>query len=320
MVDQYDEPGSGAPLPEGQGQPIGEPAEGHEALFKQPQPAPRATEDGSRHPFFPIALGAVMVLILAIAWIMNAKPKEQGPASTSPAAPADTAAAPAAEKPAEPSPDSTALKAELDGLKNDLKALQDRIEALPKPGPPVELGPLNSKISDLAKQTEALASLPKKVDDLDHRLAALDTTLTTVRSDLDTVKSEVKKVAEATPATPAAAPEAARPAAAGANTADTAIEQAAAPFKAGKYKEAADAFQKLTETYPDDARVWYFAALSRGSATNQWTGETTRMVEKAVALEKAGNPQSAKIDAAFADLNPSFRPWLDAYRKMAKAR
>jgi hypothetical protein len=39
-----------------------------------------------------------------------------------------------------------------------------------------------------------------------------------------------------------------------------------------------------------------------------------------VELEKAGTPDGAKIDALFSDLNPSFKPWLDAYRKMAKAR
>jgi TolA-binding protein len=314
MVDHLDEPGSSPPPPEGQGTPIGEPSEGHEALFKPPQPAPQAAEDSSRHPVFPMALGAVMVLVLVIAWIINMKPKEQAPASTTPETPAEAAA----EKPPEPEAESKALKAEVEGLRTELKTLQNRIDDLPKPSPPVDLGSLNNRISELAKETKALASLPKKVDDLDHRLGALDKTLATVHSDLDTVKSEVKKVAEAAPATPATAPEGARPAEA--NTADAAIEQAAAQFKAGKYKEAADAFQKLTETSPDDARVYYFAALSRGSATNQWTGETTRLVEKGVALEKAGNPPASKIDAAFADMNPAFKPWFDAYRKMAKAR
>ena len=98
------------------------------------------------------------------------------------------------------------------------------------------------------------------------------------------------------------------------------MDQGVGLFKAGKYKEASDAFQKLTESTPNDARVWYLAAFSRGSATNQWTGETTRLVEKAVELEKAGTPDGAKIDAAFTGLNPAFKPWLDTYRKMAKAR
>jgi TolA-binding protein len=259
-----------------------------------------------------MVLGALMVVVLVVAWIISTR-KE--PEATKPAG-AETAATPAPEKPAASEPaevEPKVLRADLDGLKTDLKTLQDRIEALPKTAPTFDLEPLNGKISDLAKETRSLASLPKKVDDLDHRLAALDKTLATVRGDVDTLKSEVKKTAEAGPATN---PEAARPAEA--NTADAALEQAAGLFKGGKYKEANDAFQKLTETFPDDARVFYLAALSRGSATNQWTGETTRLVEKAVALEKAGNPPSSKIDAAVADLNPNFKPWLEAYRKTAK--
>jgi TolA-binding protein len=257
-------------------------------------------------------LGAVMVVVLVIAWILNKKPPE--PASTTPAAPS-------AEKPPDPAEaERQALRKDLDGLKTALKDLQDRIESLPKP-PTVDLGPLKTKIADLAKETEALASLPKKVGDLDQRLDAIKKTLATVRADLDTVKGEVQKVrseprkaADATPATPAT------PTATDEKTADAAVEQAAGLFKAGKYKEASDTFQKLTESNPDDARVWYFAALSRGSATQDWTGETIRMVEKGMALEKAGTPTAAKIDAAFADLNPRIKPWLDAYRKMAKAR
>jgi predicted Zn-dependent protease len=100
--------------------------------------------------------------------------------------------------------------------------------------------------------------------------------------------------------------------------ADAAMGQGVDLFKAGKYKEASDVFRKLTESNPDDARVWYYAALSRGSATKDWGGETTRLVEKGIEREKAGTPDSAKIDSVFTDLNAAFRPWLDAYRKMAK--
>jgi TolA-binding protein len=298
MVDHHDESGSSPPPPQGQGKPIGEPS----------YSAPQTPENGSRHSGFPLVLGAAMVLVLIGAWFVSTRPKEPAPAP--PAATGAAAPAPVEEKPAELAPEAKALKADLDGLKTDLKAIQDRIESLPKPAPPVDLGPLNTKLSDLAAQTESLASLPKKVGDLDQRLDTFDKTLATVRGDLDALKSDAKKTAEAAPAGSTA----------DTGTADAAVQQAAGLFKAGKYKDATDAFQKLTESNPDDARVFYFAALSRGSSTNQWTGETTRLVEKAVALEKTGTPATAKIDAAFADLNPSFKPWLDAYRKTAKAQ
>lgn len=339
MVDHNDEFGSSAPPPEGDpahagfGEPnleglMGDPTSphgeapegygGHEAHFKHPHPpAQSAPEDGARHPTFPMVLGAIMVVILVVAWAANMSKTAPAPAaSPAPAAgTADTAAAPPPEKAAEPTPDPKAMTAAIDGLKSDLKALQDRIDALPKPAPAPDLGPLNARITELSSQTEALAALPKKVDDLDQRLGSFDKTLTALRGDLDTLKSDVKKAHEASPA-PAAAE---TPKVEDGNVADAAFDQAVGQFKAGKYKEASDAFQKLTEAHPNDARVWYFAALSRGSATGQWTGDTTKMVEKAVEREKAGTPASAKIDAAFSDINASFKPWLDAYRKMAKA-
>jgi hypothetical protein len=98
------------------------------------------------------------------------------------------------------------------------------------------------------------------------------------------------------------------------------LVQGNALLKAGMYKEASDYFRKLTESNPGDARVWYFAAVSRGSATKDWVGETKRMVEKGIEREKAGSPDRAKIDAAFNDLFPTVKPWLEGYRKWARLR
>jgi len=331
MVDHNDEFGSSAPPPGGGSEnlnygepnpgsavgdpssPLGESLEGlsgEAAHFKHPHTAPQTVDDAPGHPLFPMVLGGVMLLSLIAAWIANSNPVE-APAATTPAA---VAAAPETEKPTAPDAESKALKAEIDGLRADLKALQDRIEALPKPAPAPDLGPLNSKLADLSKDTESLAVLPKKVDDLDQRLGSFDKTLVALRGEIDTFKNELKK-----PVDPAVTtPDSAKPD--DAKVADAAVDQGAGLFKAGKYKEASVAFQKLTETSPTDARVWYYAALSRGSATSQWTGETLKLFDKAVEREKAGTPDSAKIDAAFSDLNPVFKPWIDAYRKVAKPR
>jgi tetratricopeptide (TPR) repeat protein len=253
-----------------------------------------------------------MLLGVILAVIAQSQKVEAPAAPVAAAAPAT----PEADKPPAPEPEAEgkALKGEIDGLKADLKTLQDRIEALPKPAPAPDLGPLNSKLADLSKGTESLAVLPKKVDDLDHRLGSFDKTLIALRGEIDTFKNELKKPVEPGVTTP----EPAKPD--DAKVADAAVDQGAGLFKAGKYKEASEAFQKLTESSPSDARIWYFAALSRGSSTNQWTGETTRLAEKGVELEKAGSPDGAKIDTAFAELNPAFKPWFDYFRKTAKPR
>jgi TolA-binding protein len=341
MVEHNDDFGSSAPPPEGNlgdlnfGEPnLGsEPGEHatipddqgtHEAAFKHPQhaPPPGTIDERPKHPIFPMVLGAAMVVALVVAWAVNMKPVESSGTAAA-AAPATSDATPAPEPSppvAELSDGVKSLRAELDGIKGDLKTLQDRIEAMAKPAPPPDLEPLNTKIDDLAKNNKALAALPKKVDDLDHRVGALDKSLAAERDDINALKSEVKKLSDQ--GTAASRPESTATSTSSkpedVNVSDSALDQGAELFKAGKYKEASDVFKKLTETNPNDARVWYFAALSRGSATNQWTGETTRMVEKGVEREKAGSPESSKIDAVFTGLNPAFKPWLDAYRKAIK--
>ena len=85
-----------------------------------------------------------------------------------------------------------------------------------------------------------------------------------------------------------------------------------------KYKEASDLFRKLTDEFPKDARVWYYAALSNGLATNQWRGETERLVNQGVECEKAGSPEAPEIDAVMTDLAPSSKRWLDFYRQRAR--
>ncbi|WP_422928760.1 hypothetical protein [Singulisphaera sp. PoT] len=104
------------------------------------------------------------------------------------------------------------------------------------------------------------------------------------------------------------------------------ITRAANLFRQGKYEEALTAFTALQKATPDDARVWYFSALSRGFAKKQWTGDTLKLVQKGVVSEKAGKPPKAEIDAAFRNLsgenvkNDNGRKWLEFYRDQAKAQ
>jgi hypothetical protein len=310
MVEQHDESGSGPP-------PAPADLETHEAGFKHPHRAPDVVEEGPRHSLFPTLLGAAMIVTLCIAGYMNMKSAETSPAAA-PTTAGGTEAPPAATPAAAPEPSDglKSLKSDVEGLRADLKALQERIEALPKPAPAPDLGPLNTKVDALSKQAEDVSALSRKLDGLGQRLGSFDTTLTALRGDVDTLKTEGKKPAESAPAT--AGP-------AGRSGEDSkvtlaALDQGSELFKSRKYKEANDVFRKLTESNPDDARVWYYAALSRGSATKEWTGETVRMVEKGVELEKAGSPETSKVDAAFADLVPTFKTWLDTYRKAAHAR
>jgi hypothetical protein len=95
-----------------------------------------------------------------------------------------------------------------------------------------------------------------------------------------------------------------------------ALAQGAKLFRQGRYKEALGVFDGLELTDPDDARVWYYAALSDGFATNDWAKGAVSLVEKGVSREQAGTPGKADIDAEFKDLTTATgRDWLAAYRK-----
>jgi hypothetical protein len=87
-------------------------------------------------------------------------------------------------------------------------------------------------------------------------------------------------------------------------------------FKQNRYKEALGILNQLELTSPDDARVWYFAALSQGLATDQLTGLTERLVEKGIERERAGTPSTAVIESAISDLTiAQGRDWLAQYRR-----
>ena len=89
-------------------------------------------------------------------------------------------------------------------------------------------------------------------------------------------------------------------------------------FKAGQYKEASEIFKKLETADAKDARVYYYGALARGMTTGDWKNDTLTMAAKGAELEKAGTTKPADIDAAFAELPVTLKPWLTYFRKTAK--
>lgn len=308
--------------------------------------APATTGKSTHNPVFPVLVGVAFLALMVVGAILNL---EQPKSSVAAAAPATTPETPAAKE----APDPTkalatsvdALKSEMTALSKQLKDLQSHVETTSKD----EIHPLQGKIEALAKSTHTLASLPAKVAALDGRLtdvngrvASVDKAVTSgigsVRQELLALKGDVKRVgqaaedaaklaaakpaasaapATATPATttPATATPAAEPAVV---DEDQSVAKLAGFYKSARYKEAADAFHNDEKSSPKDARAWYYAALSQGSATNVWTGEAERLVKKGVEREKAGTPKTSAIDTEFASLPATVKPWLDYYRKDGK--
>jgi TolA-binding protein len=308
MVDPLNEFESSEPQPSPpeRGAYESKPAPAPELDYIPPSPSSSsAVEDAPKHPAFPVVVGGGLIVALVLACTTDPQPVPAASTASSTSAAAPAAATPAAE----PAADTAALKTELAALSDRVKELQGHIDGLPKPAPAADLAPLQAKVDELAKSSEATAGLGKQLSALDERVAAIDKSIGGLREDIDALKPEAKKPAEPAPAT--AAPEAAKPAAALA-TAET-LDPTVSLFKSAKYKEANDAFRKLTDSFPKDARVWYFAAVSNGLATNQWNdGETVRLVKKGAELEKADSPDSATIDSSLQILTKaSGKDWLD---------
>jgi hypothetical protein len=151
-------------------------------------------------------------------------------------------------------------------------------------------------------------------DAADHAVKDLGTR---VDKAIDTLKGLPKPAATIPPATPPA---------------DTPLRTPATPerkptldlgpgvawFTQGQYARAAETFRALTREHPRDARVWYYAALATGLATNRWAGEVKELVNAGLDREKAGSPGTAEIDAAFSGLTQATgREWLSFYRQRA---
>lgn len=275
-------------------------------------------------------------------------PKSEPAPAPAPTPAASTTPAPSPDAEAKPTADA-ALAGRVDGLGNEIKELGKRIDDIqkglaslpkPEPGPAVDLKPIEAKIDAMSKRLDA-ASPPDLKGFEDQvtkataaqaeaatKLGALASSVEGLEKALAAQKTELAAVQEKLKAAPEARPSTDTPAAGGAAAGNGTVSGAAAEadynkavglFKANQFAQARDAFLKLGETCPNDARVWYYAAVANGYATNVWNGETERLVTKGVESEKGGTPDLAKINATFADLAPpSVKAWLDAYRARAR--
>lgn len=222
--------------------------------------------------------------------------------------------------------------ARLNDLSGKLDELQSRVDRLPKAISAQELEPLNLKLAvvdDLSKKVDTLVarvnSLPAKVDQDSRKITSLTADLAGMRNEVASLRNNIHASAEK----PSAKAE--KPSGEGENP--RAVSTGDAPreipppvssmlrtgvelFQQKNYDQASEVFAGLIKSQPNDARVWYYAALSRGLATRDWKGETERLVTQGVDREKAGKPTKSQIDAAFADLTSTTgKDWLAFYRR-----
>jgi hypothetical protein len=215
------------------------------------------------------------------------------------------------------------LKAEVQTLASEATRLQKRIDTPPKSTPTTtatlpDLKPIQTRLDRLAEANKSLAGLPGEVHAFGERFREVDAKLEQLRTELAKLPKQLKE-SVAPPAESAS--ESSKPVVKEPSPADEARGRGVALFKEGKFSEARDLFLRLTLESPDDARVWYLAALSNGFATGDWGNESTRLVMRGVERERAGTPNRAAIDTALNDLNQEQgKEWVRSWRTRATPR
>jgi hypothetical protein len=243
---------------------------------------------------------------------------------------------PAADTTTSPGRDAEAQK-QLAGLEDRInvltdqsKDIQSRLESVSKSSPAPELASLEQKvgrIDGLSQQVEAighkLEPLPQQLAQSQQKLKELDGKLDDLRKEMTTARSR----AVASPSRDDSASRAPTPGRGdGAEETPSSSEKGDSGYESGvrlsrdkHYREAYVIFRRLLQSQPDDARIWYYAALSYGLSTGDWGRDAQVMAEQGVEREKAGKPPKPEIDAAFAGLNrETGKEWLDFYRQRAR--
>ena len=235
------------------------------------------------------------------------------------------------------------LSDQCNNLSDQYRQLQSRVEAIPKSAPAPDLGSIEQKVAQVDRLSREMEAIGRKVDPLsqkleeyDHRLGQLDDKLEDLRKQeatarVRTPRDRDRQVALAgtdrtpppggfdrTPPGEAGESKPAPPEEKG-ESVEPALGSGEGQFREGKYSDAYATFRKLLQSQPDDARVWYYAAISYGLATQDWGPTTESMAVEGVAREKAGKPAKPEIDSAFSGLTrETGKDWLTFYRRRAQ--
>jgi TolA-binding protein len=225
------------------------------------------------------------------------------------------------------------LEDRINGLSDQFKHVQARLESVPKSSAPPDLAPLEQKVARVEELSQQLDAVGKKLDPLPRQLAQLEQKLADLDAKTEDLRKETSAARSRTTAPPgrdrsasrASAPspgdgaEPAPPPPENGGSGDSTYETGVSRFRNKQYRGAYDVFRKLLQSRPDDARIWYYAAVSYGLATGDWGRDTEVMVQEGIAREKASKPPKPEIDAALAGLTKETgKEWLDYYRQRAR--
>ncbi len=215
------------------------------------------------------------------------------------------------------------LSDHVDQMSNDLKTAQKQISDRPDYDPDIRT--LRDRMTELDRK---LAGMPAMFDSINQKLATMskveDSSSSTQVDAINRRVTDLSNMVDLLRNSPNSGRVPANTA--GSNTTDprangTALAIAIDLYKNKQWNEAKDAFDKLQLAAPNDATVWYLSALVNGFSTNQWQGETERLVNVGLEKEKTGQTTSTAVDRQTDFLTgPTGKDWLAAYRKRINAR
>ena len=194
------------------------------------------------------------------------------------------------------------VQSELGTLGRELARLEDRLNArtkledhlnarinAPPPPAPLDLAPLRTRIDQLVEESQRLSPLPATFQSLRQRVDALDKSLNALRTEVAAVPKQIDASLNALKDAMVS-----RPAPDQVSPADLGRDLGAVLFRQGKYPAAREVFLTVVQNYPNDARLWYFAALANGLTSGDWAGESERMVRRGLECEQGGRPNAAR--------------------------
>lgn len=209
--------------------------------------------------------------------------------------------------------DFEALNKRYERLTERIDLLSQRIDRLAKSleQPSPILRTLQTQITDLQQAVDQVANVPPRLRQLEQRVTAIRIELTKVSGRAIGEESPGEGQPQAANKPPQAGLYAeADPAR------DATLKLAIGLFREGHYEQAQEVLRRLQRERPRDARVWYYAALANGMMSGTWGGETKRLVDQGIELERAGAPSRAAIDEALAGLTRALgKDWLAEQRR-----
>ncbi len=216
--------------------------------------------------------------------------------------------------------DADTLKKQIVDLMQRVDRLGERVDRMTRPKdetPPV-LRTMQIKMGELAREMDEVSSLPARLRHDENRLETLQEDIRAIRVRLESMPgaaaTATARMSPGLSIPPGST--ASGPSGDSRDPSNPTMDLGISLLERGQFASAREVFLRLQVAQPDDARVWYLSALAEGLTKDDWTGEARRLADRGLECERAGHPDTARIDVALATTTPiKGQDWLASLRR-----